>query len=139
MGKIQFVLVVPISAMVASILTAMPARADRSYSDITGTNIWNNTAPLFETNGGLDPALLERVQQLNQESADAFQTCNAAIAQLEQNAADVRRYAREPDTQMLPVPVACQQLEQLRTEAEALRVTLQDATRSQSNPALLGW
>lgn len=131
--------IVPLSMIIAGILTAMPAQADPSYSDITGTNIWNNTAPIFDTDGGLDPVLLKRVEQLNQESANAFQACNAAIAQLEQNVPEVRRYARQPNTQTLAVPVACQQLEELRQESETLQVTLQDAARSRSNPALLAW
>ncbi|MBE9127757.1 MULTISPECIES: hypothetical protein [unclassified Coleofasciculus] len=126
-------------SMVAGILTAVPARADRSYSDITGTNIWNNTAPIFETDGTLDSALIERVQQLNQESERVYQACNTAIAQLEQNSPTIRRYSRQPGNETAAVPVACRQLEELRAEAQTLKLTLDEAVRSRSNPAFLPW
>ncbi len=126
-------------SVIAIGITTTPVKADSSYSDITGTNIWNNTAPGFETDGKLDPALLERVQQLNAESEQAFQACNAAIAQAEQNVPPTRRFARQPNTETVAVPIACQQLEELRTEAESLRVTLEEAARSRSNPEFFTW
>ena len=82
-------------SIIAMGLSTTPAQADSSYSDITGTNIWNNTAPIFDTDERLDPALIERVQQLNAESEQAFQACNAAITQAEQNVPTTRRFARQ--------------------------------------------
>lgn len=118
---------------------ATPAQADRSYSDITGTNIWNNTAPIFETDGKLDPDLIERINRINRESAAAFDACNTAIAQVEQRVETPRRFAREPSTETLPVPTACRQLEELRGQAESLRRTLEQVEQSRTNPEFLTW
>ncbi|MBZ8182007.1 MAG: hypothetical protein SAL07_22005 [Oscillatoria sp. PMC 1051.18] len=117
-------------SMVAVSLTVSPAKADGSYSDITGTNIWNNTAPIFEgSEGGIDPDLVARVERLNEESAAAFQACNAAIAQVEQQLppSGPRRFARQPQPGQSPgVPVACQRLNELRVEVENVRLELQE-------------
>lgn len=126
-------------SIVAGGLIATPAKADRSYSDITGTNIWNNTAPIFDTDDKLDPQLIENITRINRESEAAFSACNAAIAQAEQNVPATRRFARQPSTQTAAVPAACQQLEQLRTEAENLRSTVEEAERSRANSAFLSW
>ena len=112
-------------SIVAGGLVVQPASADRSYSDITGTNIWNNNAPIFGTGNRLDPALVERVTQLNQLSADALQECNATLSQLEQ-IPSARRYTRQPQTPP-PVPESCVRVEEIRTEVENVRATLQQA------------
>lgn len=125
--------------LIATSAQAKPAGSQSSYSDITGTNIWNNVAPIFEGGGKVDPELLGRITRINQESETAFNACNAAIAQLEQNAPSTRRFARRPSQQTAEVPVACRQLEQLRAEAENLRRTVQEAERSRSNSAFLTW
>lgn len=118
-------------------LAAAPANA-QSYSDITGTNIWNNVAPVFETDSELDAELIENVTRLNRESAAAYTACNEAIAATEQNPT-IRRFARQPSTQTVVVPAACRQLETLRTEVESLRSRLTQAASSTANPALRTW
>lgn len=118
-------------------LAAVPANA-QSFSDITGTNIWNNVAPVFETDSELDAELIENVTRLNQESAAAYTACNEAIAATEQNPT-TRRFARQPSTQTAAVPAACSQLETLRTEVESLRSRLTQAASSTANPALRAW
>lgn len=118
-------------------LAAVPANA-QSYSDITGTNIWNNVAPIFETDSELDAELIENVTRLNRESAAAYTACNEAIAATEQNPT-IRRFARQPSTQTAVVPAACRQLETLRTEVESLRSRLTQAASSTANPALRTW
>lgn len=126
-------------SVVAGGLFAAPTRAESSFSDITGTNIWNNTAPIFESEDRLDPELVERVRLLNQRSEEAFNACNAAIAQAEQGAPTTRRFARRPGTESAAVPVACRQLEQLRAEAENLRTTLNREAQARANPAFGTW
>ena len=126
-------------SIVAGAFSVAPARAERSYSDITGTNIWNNNAPIFDTDTKLDPQLIENINRVNRESESAFNACNAAIAQGGQNIPTTRRFARQPSGQTAEVPVACRQLEQLRAEAENLRRTVQEAERSRSNSAFLTW
>jgi hypothetical protein len=126
-------------SILAGGLIATPAKAESSYSDITGTNIWNNTAPIFDTDSKFDPRLIENITRINQESEAAFNACNAAIAQAEQNVPTNRRFARQPSTQTAAVPAACRQLEQLRAEAENLRTTLQEAERSRADSAFLTW
>lgn len=124
-------------SIVGGALVAVPANA-QSFSDITGTNIWNNVAPVFETDSELDAELIENVTRLNQESAAAYTACNEAIAAAEQNPT-TRRFARQPSTQTAAVPAACNQLETLRTEVESLRSRLTQAASSTANPALRAW
>src|SRR6476469_9938130 len=69
----------------------------RSYSDITGTNIWNNTAHVFEGGARLDPALVGNVTRLNQGAQPAFRECDAAFL-LTYPATTERRYSRQPQT-----------------------------------------
>ncbi len=126
-------------SLVAGALTAAPAKAGPSYSDITGTNIWNNTAPIFNRGSKIDPNLIENVTRVNRESETAFNACNAAIAQAEQNAPTTRRFARRPSTETTEAPPACRQLERLRAEAETLRRTVQEVERSRSSSALATW
>ncbi len=119
-------------------LIASPVRA-QSFSDITGTNIWNNTAPIFETDGEFDPALIARISRFNEESERAYRDCNAAIDQAEQNVPTTRRFARQPSAQGAATPVACQQLETLRAEADSLRTAIQQAEQAISRPEFLTW
>ncbi len=129
-------------SLVASVLSATQANAN-SYSDITGTNIWNNTAPIFDTNNKLDPALIESITRVNRDSETALRACNEAIAQIEQNRRPgIRSFLRDPSnvTAAAPeTPTACRQLEQLRTQADSLRRTVQDAERARGNAALGTW
>lgn len=119
-------------SLMAGGLFASPSLAN-SYSDITGTNIWNNVAPVLEPDQRLDPKLVEDANRLNREGETAFNECNAAIAQLEQ-ATPARRFSRQPQTPP-PVPTACTRLEQIRAEAATLRSTLQqlDVTKVSSD------
>lgn len=126
-------------SVVAGGLMSTPALADKSFSDITGTNIWNNIPPVLGTNGKLDPQLIENITRVNRESEAAFEACNAALTQIEQNAPTTRRFARRPSTQTAEVPVACRQLEQLRAEADNLRATVEQAQRLRSLSELAAW
>jgi hypothetical protein len=125
--------------LMATSAQAKPASANSSFSDITGTNIWNNTAPIFEGGGKLDPKLLEDISRVNRDSEAAFNACNAALAQIEQNAPTTRRYARQPSNQTAEVPAACRQLEQLRAEAETLRSTVEQAKNNISRAEYGTW
>jgi hypothetical protein len=118
--------------------TIAPANADRSYGDITGTNTWNNTAPGYHDDFKLNPALAERVSQINREADLAYRDCDAAIAQIEQAPNPPRRFARQPP-QPPAVPAACQRLEELRSEAETLRSTLDQLAKSRPDPKLRTW
>ncbi|GAB4207596.1 MAG: hypothetical protein Fur006_65630 [Coleofasciculaceae cyanobacterium] len=122
-------------SIVAGGLMATSAQAQKvqssfgSFSDISGTNIWNNIPPIFEGGAKLDPQLVENITRVNQEGEAAFQACNAALAQIEQNAPATRRFSRRPSTLTAEVPVACRQLEQLRAEADTLRAAVEEAKR----------
>jgi hypothetical protein len=122
-------------SVVAGGLMATSAQAQKvqssfgSFSDISGTNIWNNIPPIFEGGAKLDPQLVENITRVNQEGEAAFQACNAALAQIEQNAPATRRFSRRPSTVTAEVPVACRQLEQLRAEADTLRAAVEEAKR----------
>lgn len=130
--------VVGLSVVVGGLI-GTPVKAESSFSDITGTNIWNNTAPIFDGGSSLDPTLIDNVTRINRESEAAFNACNDAIAQAEQNSPTTRRFARQPSTETAAVPAACRQLEALRTEADNLRAALQEAERSSSNAAFGTW
>lgn len=125
--------------VVAGGILSNPARADQSFSDITGTNIWNNIPPVLGTNGKLDPKLIENITRVNRDSEAAFEACNAALAQIEQTAPTTRRFARQPSTVTAEVPTACRQLEQLRTEAENLRATVEQTQRTLSRSEFAAW
>lgn len=126
-------------AIVLAGICITPAQAEqRNYTDITGTNIWNNTSPQFK-GSGIDPELIARANRLNQEAQAAFDACNSAIVEAEQQTSSgPRRYARKP-APTPPVPQACQRLEELRTEVETLRTTLADLQKSGGNPSLRTW
>lgn len=110
-----------------------------SFSDISGTNIWNNIPPMLGTDGKIDPNLIENINRINRESEAAFNACNAALDQIEQNTPTTRRFARQPSTQTAEVPVACRQLEQLRAEGENLRAAVEDANRMGSSSQFAAW
>ena len=96
----------------------------QSQSDISGTNIWNNVAPINSGEGGLDPAFVSRIEQLNEEAEKTFQECNAAINLAEQQPRGVRRFSRRPN--QIAIPSACQRLNVLRGEMETVRASLQN-------------
>lgn len=132
-------------SVVAGGLMAPSAQAQRvqssfgSFSDITGTNIWNNIPPLLDSDGIVDPELVRNITRFNEEAETAFNACNAAIAQLEQNFPTTRRFARQPSNQMVEVPVACRQLEQLRAQGDNLRVTVERVNRTRSRSQFAAW
>lgn len=125
--------------VVAGGMMSNPVRADQSFSDITGTNIWNNIPPVLGTNGKLDPKLVENITRVNRDSEAAFEACNAALVQIEQTAPTTRRFARQPSNVTAEVPTACRQLEQLRTEAENLRATVEQTQRTLSRSDFAAW
>lgn len=114
------------------------AKAESNFSDITGTNYWNNVAPGFYDDYKLDPELVDRINRINSEGEAAYQACNAAIAQLEQAVPETRRFARRPAPPP-EVPAACQQLESLRAEAASLRTTLEEIARARPKPDTRTW
>ena len=132
-------------SVVAGGLMATSAQAQRvqssygSFSDISGTNIWNNIPPMLGTDGKLDPNLIENITRINRESEAAFNACNAALAQIEQSAPTTRRFSRRPSTQTAEVPVACRQLEQLRADADNLRTAVEEAKRTRSSSEFAAW
>lgn len=80
------------TSLVSSGLFVVPANAEPNLSDITGTNIWNNTAPIFRGNGKLDPEIVNEARRLSQELDDAAaRCCNTAAAPVLP-----RRFARQP-------------------------------------------
>jgi hypothetical protein len=132
-------------SVVAGGLMATSAQAQKvqssfgSFSDISGTNIWNNIPPIFEGGAKLDPQLVENITRVNREGEAAFEACNAALAQIEQNAPATRRFSRRPSTLTAEVPVACRQLEQLRAEADTLRAAVEEAKRMRASSDLATW
>ncbi|MBE9127562.1 MULTISPECIES: hypothetical protein [unclassified Coleofasciculus] len=64
------------TSVVSSGLMATPGKAlPPNQSDITGTNIWNNTAPIFEEEGKLSPAILDEARRLDEALENASEQC----------------------------------------------------------------
>jgi hypothetical protein len=130
-----------ISSLVAgTVLTvANPVKAAEGFPDISGTNVWNSTAPIFrQRGGGIDPALVERARRLNQEADQAFRACDAAVLAA-QPTGGPRQFLRNPQDTTAEFPEACQRLNQLREEAVSLRRQLEAAGRSGGNAGFRTW
>ncbi|AFY40205.1 hypothetical protein Lepto7376_4075 [[Leptolyngbya] sp. PCC 7376] len=95
----------------------------QSYSDITGTNVWNSVPVMLDNADALDPELVARVTELNETSAIAYEDCKKAIEAIEaQYQNEPQRFTRE-DISPEP-PLACVALEEARQEMATLRVQL---------------
>lgn len=95
----------------------------QSYSDNTGTNVWNSVPVLLDNGDALDKDLVARVLELNEISAIAYQDCTRAIAAIEaQYRNQPQRFSRA-DLSPEP-PLACVTLEETRQEMTTLRAQL---------------
>jgi hypothetical protein len=101
------------TAIIGSGLIALPAKADLTQSDITGTNIWNNTAPIFQNQGKINPEIVNNARRLSQELDKANKRCCDASA-----AVGPRRFARgSGNTNQECVNTDCQQLSSVVQES----------------------
>ncbi|HBE20270.1 MAG TPA: hypothetical protein DEG17_07935 [Cyanobacteria bacterium UBA11149] len=97
-------------SVVGSSAIAFPGNAiPPNQSDITGTNIWNNTAPIFDESGEIDPEILAKARSLDRALENASASCNQSLAN------QPRRFARQPGS----VNVSCQELKNLIQESQA--------------------
>ena len=96
------------SGLMATSANAQPP----NQSDITGTNIWNNTAPIFDQDGTLDPAIVENARRLDQALEEASERCCNAVQPV-----SPRRFAREPGNPN-PACADCLELNRLVEETE---------------------
>jgi hypothetical protein len=113
------------TAIIGSGLIALPAKADLTQSDITGTNIWNNTAPIFKNEGKINPELVNNARRLSQELDKASKRCCNASGPVEP-----RRFARGPgNPNQECVNVDCQQLSSVIQESNTF---LNEVNRYQS-------
>lgn len=115
------------TSLVSSGLLTDPANAGNpaagNQSDITGTNIWNNTAPIFRGDGKLKPEILDQAERLDQQLEEASETCcNAAVP------TGPRRFARRPSNQVCETP-NCERLSNLVEETKDF---LSDVNRMQT-------
>ncbi|HAX76221.1 MAG TPA: hypothetical protein DCY88_10375 [Cyanobacteria bacterium UBA11372] len=120
---------------------ATAAKADGSFPDISGTNVWNSTAPIFDRGGSrIDPQLVERARRLNAEAEQAYKACDAAVLAAQQGGVrGPRQFLRNPQNTDAEFPVACQRLNELREEAVSLRSQLEAAGRSGGSPVFRTW
>lgn len=103
------------TSLVGSGLVTLPANAlPPNQSDITGTNIWNNTAPIFENGAILSPEILNNARRLSQELGDTSARCyNASVP------AGPRRFARNPrNPNEVCISPDCEQLNSLVEESK---------------------
>ncbi|MCP2731295.1 hypothetical protein [Limnofasciculus baicalensis] len=88
-----------------------------NQSDITGTNVWNNTSPIFEEGGEIDPEILAKARSLDRGLKEAASRCPEAFGQT-----GPRRFAREPGN----ANPNCMELKRLVEES---RVFLEEVKR----------
>lgn len=114
------------TSLVSSGLLTLPANAQPpNQSDITGTNIWNNTAPIFESEGKLKPEILNNARRLSQELDNASDSCCNAPPPV-----GPRRFARGPaDPNEVCISPGCQQLNSVVSETKEF---LNEVNRSQA-------
>lgn len=110
------------TSLVGSGLSALPASAIPNQSDITGTNIWNGTAPVFGGETGLDPEIIDQARRLGRGLTEASERCENAAAPT-----GPRRIARGPrNPSEVCISPECEQLNSLARES---RVFLDDVNR----------
>lgn len=115
------------TSLVGSGLLTLSASAQQApnQSDITGTNIWNNTAPIFENGGKPNPEILNNAQRLSQELEEASSRCCNTPTPV-----NPRRFARSPgNPNDVCISPDCQKLNSL---VEETKVFLDDVNRSQA-------
>jgi hypothetical protein len=115
------------SSLVGSGLMAVPTNAQQApnQSDITGTNIWNNTAPIFRNDGKLSPEILGNADRLSEKLGDTGNRCCNAPPPT-----GPRRFARGPaDPNEVCISPDCQQLNSM---VEETKVFLGDVNRLQA-------
>jgi hypothetical protein len=106
----------------------------QSFSDNTGTNVWNSVPVLLDNGDALDKDLVTRVLELNDLSAIAYQDCTEAIAEIEAKYRNQPQRFSRVDLSPEP-PLACVTLEETRQEMATLRVQLKrlEAEIAESN------
>jgi hypothetical protein len=115
MNKIKWLTGVVGLSLMGAMLGIAPAKAGNpvNNSDITGTNIWNNTAPVFKPGSKFDPQTLDTARTLSQNLQDAYDACQASQA----NVPNVpRRFALgqpNSDRDKVCTTAECQSLNQL--------------------------
>jgi hypothetical protein len=104
-----------LALFVSSALLALPATAQvTNQSDITGTNVWNNTVPVFRNNGQLKPEILDNARRLDEQLGDASNRCCNAPPP-----SGPRRFARGMrDPNEVCINPDCQQLNSLVGETK---------------------
>ena len=99
-----------------------------NQSDITGTNVWNNTAPIFEGGGEIDPEILAKARSLDRALTEAASLCCHTSVPT-----GPRRFARSPGNQnQVCTNPACVKLDSLMEES---RVFLEEVKRNQMEEA----
>jgi hypothetical protein len=115
------------TSLVGSGLITIPANAQQApnQSDITGTNVWNNTAPIFENGGKLSPDILNNARRLSRELGESGNLCCNAPPP-----SGPRRFARGPaDPNEICINPDCQKLSGVVQETKTF---LEDVNRTQS-------
>jgi hypothetical protein len=113
------------TSLVSSGLLALPAKAgDITQSDNTGTNIWNNTAPIFQNDGRLSPEILDNARRLSEDLGKTTNLCCNAPPP------GPRRFARGPaDPNEVCINPDCQKLSSV---VEETKVFLNDVNRTRT-------
>ncbi len=112
------------TSLVGSGLIPLPAKAiPPNQSDITGGNIWNNTAPIFQNGSQLSPEIINNARRLDRELTSVSERCLNAAAPT-----GPRRFARgSANPNEVCISPDCQNLNSL---VEETKVFLSEVNRS---------
>lgn len=140
MGRIKSISwVIGISIIVGATGSAPATAIPPNQSDITGTNVWNNTVPQF--NGGttgLDPEILSKATQLAEQLEQVNADFNAAEARASQR---TRRFGRRGRENMACVNPQADRLNRLMLESKTFLNGLDRAQAEilKNSPAFRTW
>lgn len=117
MHKINSICIIGIS-LVGGAMLALPARAiPTNQSDTTGTNIWNNTVPVFGGDSTINPEISNTAIQISKDLETSYAAC---LDSKKVAAAAPRRFAIGPNNSQEPcITQECEQLTSLVVKARA--------------------
>lgn len=139
MTKIKSIGVISLSIIGSAMITAPANAIPFTQSDTTGTNIWNNTAPIFGTDRKINPEILSTARRLSKDLDDAYTACRASAESVTNLP---RRFARGSGN---PAEVCdsaeCQRLNQLIEETQTFLSGLErsQAERLRASGAFQIW
>ncbi|MEB3830082.1 hypothetical protein [Phormidium sp. CCY1219] len=124
---------------IAAAMCLVTARAVFPQSDVTGTNTWNDTTPIFEIESQLDPETLAQAREFSQALNDAYAAC---VASVEEVSTLPRRFTRQPrEEEGVCISAECVEYNRLLEEAKTFlsRLDIPEEERLRAIQNLRTW